>query len=58
MSERYEIWVVSDKSGEWELYTTKPFASERQAQAWAKRYIPNANFAVALVPFTHTEESV
>lgn len=49
MSDKYEIWVVSDKSGEWELHTVKPFDSEPEARRWARRYTPNANFALALV---------
>lgn len=41
---RWDVWVVSEKTGEWERYTYLPFVTKDQALRWAKRYIPNAVF--------------
>ena len=38
----YEVWVVSDASGEWERYTVKPFHSRVAARDWVRTYIPTA----------------
>ena len=45
MSE-YEVWVVSDRSGDWERYTNVPFASRAAALRWVREYIPHAKSVI------------
>jgi hypothetical protein len=44
----YEVWVVSEASGKWEPYTEVPFRTTKQAETWAKRYIPAASWDIRI----------
>jgi hypothetical protein len=50
MSKLYDVWVISEKTKQWERYTNLPFESKAAAAAWAKAYIPNAATDVRPVP--------
>lgn len=43
----FDLWVISDASGKWELHVGA-FQSKDAAEQWAKRYIPDAVTEVRL----------